>query len=113
VDEEVARFLRLLVEKKRIQYIQAIIEAYEQLVDEERGIVRAEVRAAYSLGEEEKARLAEALKKLVGKEIKLQVFEAPELLGGLVVRIGDLVLDGSVRTQLEAFKESIIRGEVA
>ncbi|QJA06103.1 ATP synthase F1 subunit delta [Thermosulfurimonas marina] len=113
LDEEVARFLRLLVEKKRIQYIQAIIEAYDQLVDEELGIVRAEVRAAFSLGEEEKGRLSETLKKLVGKEVKLQVSEDPELIGGLVVRIGDLVLDGSVRTQLEAFKESIIRGEVA
>ena len=113
LDEEVARFLRLLVEKKRIQFIQAILEAYDQLLDEELGIVRAEVRAAFGLGEEEQGQLAEALKKLTGKEVKLLIQEDPDLIGGLVVRIGDLVLDGSVRTQLEAFKESIIKGEVA
>ncbi len=113
LDEEVARFLRLLVEKKRIQFIQEIIEAYDQLVDEELGIARAEVRVAHELGEEETGRLAEALKKLIGKEVRLRVEVDPELIGGAIVRVGDLVLDGSVRTQLQAFKESIIKGEVA
>ncbi|OAQ21577.1 ATP synthase F1 subunit delta [Thermosulfurimonas dismutans] len=113
LDEEVARFLKLLVEKKRIQFIAEIIEAYDELMDETLGIARAEVQAAFDLEEEDKQRLAEILKKLVGKEIKLRVVKMPELIGGIIVRVGDLVLDGSVRSQLESFRESIIKGEVA
>ncbi len=113
LDEEVARFLRLLVEKKRIQFIKEIIEIYDELLDEEMGIARAEVRIAFEPTEEDLSKLSEALKKLVGKEVRLQVRVDPELIGGLVVKVGDLVLDGSVRAQLQAFKESIIRGEVA
>ena len=113
LDEEVARFLRLLVEKKRIQFISEIIEAYEELVDEALGIARAEVQVAFDLEEGEVEKLAETLRKLVGKEVKLQVVKRPELLGGVMVKVGDLVLDGSIRNQLESFKESIIKGEVA
>ncbi len=113
LEEEVARFLRLLVEKKRIQYIAEIFRAYEELVDEASGVARAQVRVAFDLEEAERQRLAEVLAKVVGKEIKLEVVKDPEVIGGAIVRVGDLVLDGSVRSQLQAFKESIIKGEVA
>jgi len=113
VDEAVAKFLRLLVEKRRIQFIADIAVAYQQLLDEELGIARAEVRVATPLDEETQKALAEALSKKIGREVVLQVVEDPDILGGVVARVGDLVLDGSIRAQLEKFKESIIRGEVS
>jgi len=113
VDEAVAKFLRLLVEKRRIHFIRDIVDMYQQLLDEELGIARAEVRVATELDEEMQKALAEALSKKIGREVVLHVVQDPEILGGVMVRVGDLVLDGTIRAQLEKFKESIIRGEVS
>ncbi len=113
VEEAVAKFLRLLVEKRRIHFIRDIAQMYQHLLDEELGIARAEVRVATELDEETQKALAEALSKKIGREVVLQIVKDPEVLGGVMVRVGDLVLDGTIRAQLEKFKESIIRGEVS
>ncbi|OAG26891.1 ATP synthase F1 subunit delta [Thermodesulfatator autotrophicus] len=113
VEEGVAKFLRLLVEKRRIHFIQDIVKTYQQLLDEELGIARAEVRVATELDEDMQKALTEALSKKIGRQVILNVIQDPEILGGVRVQVGDLVLDGTVRAQLEKFKESIIRGEVS
>jgi len=113
VEEAVAKFLRLLVEKRRIHFIQDITKTYQQLLDEEMGIARAEVKVATDLDEELQKALAEALSKKIGRQVVLNVVKDPSILGGVRVQVGDLVLDGTVRAQLEKFKESIIRGEVS
>jgi len=112
VEEAIAKFLRLLVEKRRIQFVGDIVEVYQALLDEELGIARVEVRVPTALDEELQQALKEALAKKVGREVVLNVVEDPEIIGGVVAKVGDLVLDGSIRAQLEKFKESIIRGEV-
>ncbi len=113
VEEAIAKFLRLLVEKRRIQFIADIVDAYQALLDEELGIARVEVRVPDSLDSELEKALAEALAKRVGREVVLKVVEDPSIIGGVWAKVGDLVLDGSIRAQLEKFKESIIRGEVS
>ncbi len=113
VDETIAKFLRLLVEKRRIHFITDIVKAYQALLDEELGIARVEVHVPTELDEETQKALAEALAKKVGREVVLNVIQDPEIIGGVMAKVGDLVLDGSIRAQLEKFKESIIRGEVS
>jgi F-type H+-transporting ATPase subunit delta len=83
------------------------------LRDEQLGVVEARARVAYPLAEAEKAGLVEALKKMSGKDIRLHVDVEPGLVGGLVVRIGDTVYDGSVRHQLASLRERLEDGSYA
>ena len=67
----------------------------------------AEVRSAIMLDEEQQRRLIEALEKATGKKIELKVIQDPSVLGGVVARVGDTVIDGTVRRRLEQLRESL------
>ena len=109
----VNNFFKLLMDRKRIAAVRGINTVYQGLLDEVKGITRAQVVSAAALGEDEVARLAATLKQVAGREVRLEVREDPGLIGGVVARIGDLVLDGSVKRQLESLKDSLRRGEYA
>lgn len=111
IDPEVERFLKLLVERRRIQYIGEIVTMYQELLDEELNIARGEVITAYPLSEEEKKEIESVLKDYLKKEIILESKVDEGIIGGIKIRIGDLIFDGTLKTQLGKFKE-IIKGEV-
>lgn len=104
-------FLDLLVERRRVHYFRQIIDAFQGLVDEEKGVVKATVQTAVPLPEDLAEKLKELLAKVAGKQVVVQVKEDPEIIGGVIVRIGDTVWDGSIKSQLQALKQSIERGE--
>ncbi len=104
-------FLLLLFDKGRIQYVKDIYLFYEKLTDELANIVRADLVSAVELPEESIDKIRAALSKKTGKEVRMETRVDPALIGGLVTKIGDLVLDGSVKTQLTSLKESLQRGE--
>ncbi|MEJ5300697.1 MAG: ATP synthase F1 subunit delta [Thermodesulforhabdaceae bacterium] len=108
-----SRFLELLVEKRRIDYFRDIVRVYEKLYDEYNGIVRAEVIAATDLDEKVIEKIATSLKEKVGKTVIVEFKKDPNLIGGVIAKVGDLVLDGSVRTQLMNIKETLKRGELS
>jgi F-type H+-transporting ATPase subunit delta len=99
-----SNFYKLLLDRGRIDGAKAIAGLYAELLDEERGIKRAEVVSATPLDEAAISRLTETLKQVAGQEVQLEVKEDSSLIGGVVARIGDLVLDGSVKSQLENLK---------
>jgi F-type H+-transporting ATPase subunit delta len=107
----VMNFLNLLLDKNRINVIQGITEYYESFTDEISNLARAQVMVSSPLKGDAKERLVKALERLTSKRVKMEVREDKSLIGGLVVKIGDLVLDGSVKAQLEGLKESLKRGE--
>jgi len=111
VDPEIERFLKLLVERRRIQYIREIVSMYQELLDEELNIARGEIITAYPLSEEEKKELEEVLKNYLKKEVILESKVDEGIIGGIKIRIGDLIFDGTLKTQLNKMKE-IIKGEV-
>lgn len=104
-------FLLLLFEKGRIGYLSSINEYYQKLADELKGVARASVISATELSAEAVEKIKEALSKMTGKEVKLEIEQDPNLIGGVVTKIGDLVLDGSIKTQLYNMRESLKRGE--
>jgi F-type H+-transporting ATPase subunit delta len=107
----VKNFLRLLMDKKRIGAIKEITDHYSKLTDEISNITRAQVITAQPLKGDAVDRLVLALKALTSKEVEIEVSEDASIMGGLIVKAGDLVLDGSVKTQIEGLRESLKRGE--
>jgi len=106
-----ASYLSLLFDKGRIGYLSDIDNFYQKLADELKGIARANLVAATELSSEAVEKIRASLSQRTGKEIILEVEKDPELIGGIVTKIGDLVLDGSIKTQLLNMRESLRRGE--
>jgi F-type H+-transporting ATPase subunit delta len=105
-----ADFLELLIDKKRIGLLPTLAEDFEKLILRARRVVRAHVRAARPLSEADRQRLRESLEAFAGTGVELDMAQDPELLGGVSVRLGDWVLDSSLRGQLQSLKEAI-RGD--
>jgi F-type H+-transporting ATPase subunit delta len=104
-------FLLLLFEKGRIGFISNINDFYQKLADELKGVARASLVSATDLSSETIEKIRTTLSKRTGKDIILDVEKDPSLIGGIVTRIGDLVLDGSIKTQLLNMRDSLKRGE--
>ncbi len=100
------KFLDLLVDKKRFDLMIMVSSVYAKLATEKRGAAKAHVRTASPLSAEAQKELTAKLKTFTGKDIELDVKEDPELIGGIAVKIGDWVLDSSLRGQLRRMKES-------
>ncbi len=105
-------FIMLLFDKGRIGFLREICEFYKQLADELKGVVHATLVSATQLSAEATEKIRQGLAKRTGKDILLDVEEDPSLIGGIITKIGDLVLDGSVKTQLFNMRESLKRGEI-
>jgi F-type H+-transporting ATPase subunit delta len=106
-----ATFLLFLFDKGRIGFLGNINDFFQKFADELKGVARANLVSATALSSETVDKIRSALSKRTGKDIILEVEQDPELIGGIVTRIGDLVLDGSVRTQLLNMRESLKKGE--
>jgi len=102
-----ARFFKLLVEKKRAEALPEIAEVYQDLVDADRNLVRGVLSAASELPGDLTEKVKATLEKITGKQVVLDTRVDPALIGGIVAQVGDLVLDGSIRSQLAGLKESI------
>lgn len=111
VSELVLNFLLLAVRKRREAYIPNMYRSFLDLANEARGIVEVEVRSAVELPEETVRTLEQKLVTRLGKRVKFQTQVAPELIGGLVVRVGDELMDGSIRSRLRRMRDRLIRSQ--
>jgi len=98
--ERTANFLRLLVDKQRIGMIGEVENAYRELMDKALKKVRVSVRTAYPLSPELEQTLKQRVAERTGKEVEMTVEDDTSLIGGLVVRVGDTLYDGSIKAQL-------------
>ena len=111
ISDMVKNFLNLLLDKNRIGAIEEITNHYEKLSDDISNIARAEIFTPRPLKKETQDRLEKVLGDFTSKTTKIEVKEDKSLIGGVIVKIGDMVLDGSVKAQLDGLKESLKRGE--
>jgi F-type H+-transporting ATPase subunit delta len=102
-----ANFIKLLVDKRRIGILSAIEASYRDLVDEALQKTRVTVRTAFPLTGELADSLRKGLAELTGREVEMTVLEDPSLLGGISVRIGNTLYDGSIRTQLDNIRNRL------
>ena len=107
----VKNFLMFLVDQRRLVDFTSIRAEYERLSDEAAGRVRAEVIAASDLPEAQRERLRSALARRTGRQIDLVVKIDPDLIGGAIAKVGGVIFDGSLRTQLSQLRETLTRGQ--
>jgi F-type H+-transporting ATPase subunit delta len=104
------RFLNLLIDRRRETILHDTYREYVRLANEKRNILLVEVTAATILADDERASLAAALSRRTGKQVVLQVHQDTTIIGGLVLRMGDTILDGSVRSRLEQLRQRLTSG---
>ncbi len=100
-------FFKLLVQKKRAEILPELAEEYQALVDAEKNLVRGTVVSATELSADLNAKVKATLEKITGKQVVLTTAIDPSIIGGMVAKVGDLVLDGSIKSQLAGLQESI------
>jgi F-type H+-transporting ATPase subunit delta len=102
--------LGFLVEQGKARELTAIVDELVALASERRKAAVAEVRTAVPLSDKQKGDLAKALERATGRTVELKVVVDPSVVGGVVARVGDQVIDGSIRKRLELARERMSEG---
>jgi len=100
-------FIYVLIDRRRIGYLDEVRQAFEDTLDERMGVVRADVTSASGLAEQQRAGLKEALAGLTGKQVRCKYDVDEGLLGGAVVQLGSTVYNGSISGKLEALRKRL------
>jgi F-type H+-transporting ATPase subunit delta len=112
-DQITANLLRTMLSNDRVHYIPEVYEEFRRELNERKSLIVAEVTAATEVGRAEQENLARKLEQMTGKRVEFKFKTDPSLIGGVVTRIGSVVYDGSVRTQLQEFREQLKKGDRA
>ena len=111
VDPMVKNFCDLLADKGRVEMIPAIASDYKAMMDAVSGVISGELTTVSELTEDRKSAIQAQLEKQAGKKLELEFNTDKEILGGIVLKVGDKVMDASLKAQLQILKENIKRGE--
>lgn len=110
IDPLLGDFLRILLDARKLPLVPDVVAAYRELADQATGKIRGVAITPMPLDETDVRALAAALSKAVQKEVLLDAQLDPSLRGGVLARVGNLVFDGSLRTQLLRMRETLIKG---
>jgi F-type H+-transporting ATPase subunit delta len=107
-NELVLNLCSLLILKGRLKNSEQIADEYDVLLDEQRGIKHAVVTTAVPVDDSEKNKISSQLEKITGKNVSVKLQVNPSILGGMVARIDDTLIDGSVRNRLELLRRNLV-----
>jgi len=107
VNDYTKNLLFVLADRKRENILEDIAHEYKRLANEARGIVEAVVTSAFPLTEEDRKQLIAAFEPIIGKKISIHEKVDSDILGGVIVQVGDRLYDGSLKTKLTRFKERL------
>jgi F-type H+-transporting ATPase subunit delta len=110
VQTEARNLARMLIERNRTMLIPQIREMFDDRLRAERGIAVAQVTTAERLTDAELDHIREKLETITGKKVELALKIDPDIIGGIIIRIGDQVIDGSVRNKLEKMRSRLVAG---
>ena len=110
-DQTMRNFCFLLADKERLAFLSEIAAWYGKLLDEAKGIIRGQCITAVQLSADKKSKLKDTLQQKAGTDIELTFAVDKDILGGMVLKMGDRVLDASLRAQLGVLRETFKRGE--
>ena len=106
-DQYLANFFNLVVQKKRADILPEIATEFQALVDADQNVSRGTVTTATEITGDLQAKVQSTLENITGKKVILKSEIDPAIIGGIVAKVGDLVMDGSIKTQLAGLNESI------
>ena len=106
-DEVLLNFLKLLIENHRMPVIFRVRRAYEVLWEEENRLLPVSVTSAVELDEDTVRQIGDRIAEQTGRKVDLSAHVEPDILGGIVVRVGNAVLDASVRNRLEQLRKQV------
>ncbi len=109
IDAQGANLLKVLAENDRFALVPEIATLFEQMKAEAEGAVDAEITSAQAMTDDQQRAIAAALQKRLGREVKLTTKVNPSLMGGAIIRAGDLVIDGSIQSRLKDMKAALAR----
>lgn len=112
VSAQTTSFLELLASKERFELLQGIMEAFVKVYQDYSGITTAQVFYAQKPTKKQLDDIRKALEKRTGKKVTLETTEKPGLLGGVVVKLGDTVIDGSVKYKLEQIESMFFKAAI-
>ncbi|MBF7728887.1 F0F1 ATP synthase subunit delta [Pseudomonas sp. N040] len=107
LDAKVQNFIHVLAENDRLLLLPEIAELFELFKAEQEKSVDVEVTSAFALNNEQKDKLAKVLSARLSREVRLHATEDSTLIGGVIIRAGDLVIDGSVRGKIAKLAEAL------
>jgi F-type H+-transporting ATPase subunit delta len=108
-DELVRNFLRLLTEKGRIREIEDVAREFERLSAEEEGVLKVELTTAIELTDQDAKSIVEQIENASGRTVEASRRVDPELVGGIVLQVGSMRLDASVRGRIERLRQELVR----
>jgi F-type H+-transporting ATPase subunit delta len=105
-----SNFLQLLLTNQRLHQIDVVCASLMKELDERAGVMPAEVTTARSLTTQEREHLLHQLEAATGKRVRVHFYTDPEIIGGVVTRVGSVIYDGSIKNQLALMKQQLSRG---
>jgi F-type H+-transporting ATPase subunit delta len=103
----VRNFVAVLIDHRRIKFLDPIVKEFEQELNRRLGFVEAQITSARELGQSERSALEAQVAKLTGHKVRARYSQDGSILGGAIVKVGSMIYDGSVKGQLERIREAI------
>ena len=107
ISQEMLNFIMIIIDKSRASFIESIRKDFKDKVNSHKGIVNAVATTAIPLSDEDKVRLVQKLSAITGKTIKLTNDVNKDIIGGVMVKIGDKVIDGTLKGKLDNIKDEL------
>lgn len=108
-EKTIAHFISVLLEAKRYYLLEECIRQISDLLDQRLGIVRAKVKTAFALTDEQKKKVEESLSSFTGKKALAQYHTDPSVLGGICAQVGDVLIDGTLKRRFEKLREELTK----
>ena len=106
--KEITNFIKVLIENERLQYAPEMTRLYEDLLADKKGAIEVQVVSAHELSNDESVKIAEAMKKRLGKDVEITSSVDSSLIGGAIIKAGDMVIDTSLRGRLQKLTNEFI-----
>ena len=108
VDRLALNLMFLLTSRNLVHLLPVIADSFQEMLDVHQGIERAEVVTAVPLSDEQQSEVSEMLARMSGKQVRVTTRTDPQIIGGMVIRVGDQVMDGSARGRLQAMRRELV-----